>query len=43
MVSRFDGAVASVVVHIHAAVIPHAAVVVSRFSDLDGKEARCFT
>jgi len=39
MVSRFDGAVASVVVHIHAPMIPHAAAVVSRFSDLKGKEA----
>jgi hypothetical protein len=39
MVSRFDGAVASVVVHIHAAVFPHAAAVVSRFSDLDAKAA----
>jgi hypothetical protein len=38
MVSRFDGAVASVVVHIHAVVIPYAAAVVSRFSDLNGKE-----
>jgi hypothetical protein len=39
MVSRFDGAIASVVVHIHAVVIHHTAAAVSRFSDLNGKEA----
>ena len=46
MVSRLDGAVAGVVVHIHAPMIPHAAAPVSRFSDLDVKQGnamRVFT
>jgi hypothetical protein len=37
MVSRFDGAVAGVVVHIHAMMIADAGAVVSRFSDVNGK------
>jgi alkanesulfonate monooxygenase SsuD/methylene tetrahydromethanopterin reductase-like flavin-dependent oxidoreductase (luciferase family) len=46
MISRLDGAVAGVVVHIHAPMIPHAAAPVSRFSDLDvkrGNAMRVFT
>jgi hypothetical protein len=37
MVAGFNGAVASVVVHVHAPMITRAAAVVSRFSDLNGK------
>ncbi|HVC63184.1 MAG TPA: hypothetical protein VND19_22825 [Acetobacteraceae bacterium] len=39
MVSRFNRAVAGVVVHVHAPMIAHAATAVSRFSDLNGKPA----
>jgi hypothetical protein len=35
VVSRFDGAVAGVVVHVHGAMIPQAAIFVWRFPDLN--------
>jgi len=39
MISRFNGAIAGVVVHVHAPMIPHVAAVVSRFSDVNVKRA----
>jgi hypothetical protein len=39
-ISRFNGAIAGVVVHIHKPIIYYPAAVVSRISDFKGKERR---